>query len=119
MIVKWGRFGKFIACSNYPTCRNTKPYLEKIGVVCPQCDGDLVVRRTRKKRLLYGCSNYPTCQFVSWKRPLPQPCPACGGLLGVNNKKWALCSQCGEQVALDQLPEASDGVSGQPSAVSG
>jgi DNA topoisomerase-1 len=119
MIIKWGRFGKFIACSNYPTCRNTKPCLEKIGVACPQCDGDLVERRTRKKRLFYGCSNYPTCQFISWKRPLPQPCPACGGLLVVNNKKWALCSQCGEQVALDQLPEAGDGVSGQQPAESG
>ena len=118
MIIKWGRFGKFIACSNYPTCRNTKPYLEKIGVVCPQCDGDLVERRTRKKRVFYGCSNYPTCQFVSWKRPLPQPCPACGGLLVVNNKKRALCLQCGEQVALDQLPEAGEGVSGQQLAES-
>ena len=119
MIIKWGRFGKFIACSNYPTCRNTKPYLEKIGVGCPQCDGDLAERRTRKKRLFYGCSNYPTCQFVSWKRPLPQPCPACGGLLVVNNKKWALCSQCGEQVTLDQLPEAGDGLSGRQPADSG
>ena len=103
MIIKWGRYGKFIACSNFPECRNTKPYLEKIGVTCPQCGGDLVEKRSRKKRIFYGCANYPTCNFVSWKKPVSQPCPACGGLLVVKNKQWAQCINCEEQVAMDSL----------------
>lgn len=108
MIIKWGRYGKFIACSNFPTCRNTKPYLEKIGVTCPECGGDLVEKRSRKNRLFYGCSNYPKCRFVSWKRPLPQPCPICGGLLVVKNKQWAQCINCEEQVAMEKLPDESE-----------
>jgi DNA topoisomerase-1 len=105
MIIKWGRYGKFIACSNFPTCRNTKPYLEKIGVTCPKCGGDLVEKRSRKNRIFYGCSNYPECKFVSWKRPLPQPCPVCGGLLVVKNKQWAQCINCQEQVAMEKLSD--------------
>jgi DNA topoisomerase-1 len=103
MIIKWGRYGKFIACSNFPTCRNTKPYLEKIGVSCPECGGDLAEKRSRKKRIFYGCSNYPECNFVSWKKPLPQPCPTCGGLLVMKNKQWAQCINCEEQVEVDKL----------------
>jgi DNA topoisomerase-1 len=103
MIIKWGRYGKFVACSNFPECHNTKPYLEKIGVTCPQCGGDLVEKRSRKKRIFYGCANYPACNFVSWKKPLAQPCPACGGLLVAKNKQWAQCINCEEQVAMDSL----------------
>ncbi|MFQ6058001.1 MAG: type I DNA topoisomerase [Anaerolineae bacterium] len=105
MIVKTGRYGKFIACSNFPACRNTKPYQIKVGVACPECSGDLVEKRTRKGRIFYGCSNYPQCEFATWNRPLPQPCPACGGLLTVKNKEWARCIKCGEQVALARLEE--------------
>jgi DNA topoisomerase I len=105
MILKWGRFGKFIACSNFPTCRNAKPYLEKVGAVCPQCGGDLVERRSRKQRTFYGCVNYPTCKFISWRRPLPQPCPACGGLLVATNKHRAQCLKCGEQVAAEHVTD--------------
>jgi DNA topoisomerase-1 len=108
MILKWGRFGKFIACSNYPTCRNTKPFLEKVGASCPECGGDLVERRSRKGRTFYGCANYPACKFVSWKKPLPQPCPACGGLLVAKSKRWAQCIKCEEQVAIDKLPRVGD-----------
>jgi DNA topoisomerase-1 len=103
MIIKWGRYGKFIACSNFPTCRNTKPYLEKIGVKCPECGGDLVEKRSRRKRIFYGCSNYPECDFVSWKKPLPHPCPVCGGLLVVKNNQWAQCINCEEQVPMEEL----------------
>ena len=107
MVFKYGRFGKFIACSNFPACRNTRPYLEKIGVACPQCGGELVERRSRRGRTFYGCSNYPTCQFVSWKRPLPQPCPACGGLMVVAGKQGAQCTRCGHREAIsDQQPRA-------------
>jgi DNA topoisomerase-1 len=122
MIVKWGRYGKFIACSNYPACRNTKPFQVKIGVACPQCGGDLVEKKTRRRRVFYGCSNYPECEFASWKRPLPQPCPACGGLLVEAGKEQAKCIQCEEQVELEKLKveasvegsEASEGNEGAP-----
>lgn len=82
MVIKRGRYGKFIACSGYPECKNTMPFYEKTGVLCPKCKGDIVVRRTRKGRIFYGCSNYPKCDLTSWKRPLPAPaCPVCGWFL--------------------------------------
>jgi len=102
MIVKWGRYGQFVACSNYPACRNTRPLQVRLGVACPQCGGDLVEKRTRRRRIFYGCSNYPQCTFASWQRPLPQPCPACGGLLVEAGKEWAKCIKCEEQVALEK-----------------
>ncbi len=95
MVIKTGRYGKFIACSNYPKCKNTKPYLEKIGVSCPECGADLVVRRTRKGKIFYGCSRYPQCTFSVWDRPLPKPCPKCGGLVVAKGKKKAQCIRCG------------------------
>ncbi|WP_343425843.1 DNA topoisomerase [Candidatus Amarolinea dominans] len=95
LVFKHGRFGKFIACSNFPTCRNTKPILVKVGVACPECSGELVERKTRRNRLFYGCVNYPKCNFSSWTRPLPTPCPQCGGLLTVATKTTAKCIRCG------------------------
>lgn len=94
LMIRHGRYGKFIGCSNFPDCRHTEPWLEKIGVRCPEDGGDLVERRTRKGRTFYGCANYPECEFTSWKRPLPQPCPNCGGLLVVDGKERATCTQC-------------------------
>lgn len=105
LVVRWGRYGKFISCSNFPKCRHTEPWLEKIGVKCPRDGGDLVERRTRKGRIFYGCENYPDCEFTSWKRPLPQPCPNCGGFLVVANKNEAQCLDCEERTPLNQLPE--------------
>jgi DNA topoisomerase I len=105
LVIRWGRFGKFISCSNFPTCRHTEPFLQKIGVACPKDGGELVERKTRKNRVFYGCSNYPTCDFTSWKRPLPNPCPHCGGLLVVSNKREAQCTVCEQTVLLDQLQE--------------
>ncbi|MFQ5612177.1 MAG: type I DNA topoisomerase [Anaerolineae bacterium] len=104
LVLKHGRFGKFIACSNFPECRNTRPWLEPIGVKCPNDGGELVERRTRRGRIFYGCANYPNCDWSSWKKPLPNPCPVCGGILVVQNRKWAKCLNCEEQVALDNLP---------------
>jgi DNA topoisomerase-1 len=106
LVVRWGRYGKFIGCSNYPTCRHTEPWLEKIGVACPQCGGEIVERKTRRGRIFYGCANYPTCEWTSWKRPLPTSCPVCGALLVVQNKGWAQCIQCEEQVALSEAEGA-------------
>ncbi len=107
MVLKFGRFGKFEACSNFPECRNAKPHLQKLELACPTgCGGQLVERRTKKGRVFYGCSNYPTCDWSSWKRPLPVPCPNCGGLLVQKNRQWAQCLACEEQVELKQLPDA-------------
>lgn len=80
MIIKRGRFGKFIACSAYPECKNTKPFLEEIGVPCPQegCDGQIIQKRSRKGKTFYGCSNFPKCTFASWHKPLNETCSRCG-----------------------------------------
>ncbi len=96
LIVKWGRFGKFISCSNYPECKYTEPFLEKIGVDCPKDGGDIVLRKTRKGRIFYGCVNYPNCDFTSWKKPIKTSCPACGGILVNKNKREFQCLDCDE-----------------------
>lgn len=107
LVIRYGRFGKFISCANFPTCRYTEPWLEKIGVACPKDGGDLVERKTRKGRTFYGCINYPNCDFTSWKRPLPKPCPACNGLLVVANKREAQCTNCSESFLLEEIvPES-------------
>ncbi|MBI3361618.1 MAG: type I DNA topoisomerase [Chloroflexi bacterium] len=103
LIIRWGRYGKFIGCSDFPNCRYTEPWLEKIGVRCPKDGGEIVERKTRKNRIFYGCANYPTCDFTSWKKPLPQPCPNCGGLLVAANRNSAQCTVCEQQTSLDSL----------------
>jgi DNA topoisomerase-1 len=95
MVIKMGRYGKFIACSNYPKCRNTKPYVVKVGVDCPRCGGDLIERKTRKGRVFYGCANYPECDFASWDKPVGQACPECGGLMVEAGKGTIKCLDCG------------------------
>jgi DNA topoisomerase-1 len=101
LVIKAGRYGRFIGCSNYPACNYTAPLVSKIGVLCPKDGGEIVERRSRKGRLFYGCANYPTCDFTSWKRPLPQRCPNCGGLLVAANKTSAECTQCGARVHIE------------------
>ena len=81
MVVKVGRYGKFIACPGYPECKNIKKYVEEVGVKCPKCGGDVIVKRTKKGKAFYGCSNYPTCDFVSWNEPVNERCPNCGDIL--------------------------------------
>ncbi len=103
LVLRWGRYGKFISCSNFPKCRYTEPWLEKTGAKCPKCGGDLVVRRTRRGRIFYGCANYPQCDFTTWKRPLATPCPACGGLLVEARKGVAQCLQCQATFPVDQV----------------
>jgi DNA topoisomerase-1 len=106
LVIRYGRFGKFISCANFPTCRYTEPWLEKIGIACPKDGGDLVEKKTRKGRTFYGCANYPNCDFTSWKRPLKQPCPKCGGLLVYANKREAQCTNCQETFLLETvIPE--------------
>jgi DNA topoisomerase-1 len=103
LVIRYGRFGKFISCANFPTCRYTEPWLEKIGVLCPKDGGELVERKTRKGRTFFGCENYPNCDFTSWKRPLKQPCPKCGGLLVIANKREAQCTNCQESFLLEEI----------------
>ncbi len=106
--IRHGRYGKFIGCTNFPECRYTEPWLERIGVQCPQDGGDIVERRSRRGRVFYGCSNYPECDFTSWKRPLKAPCPNCGGTLVAENRKLASCLRCENQFNRDTLPEAEE-----------
>jgi len=101
LVIKQGRYGKFVGCANYPDCRFTKPLIVRIGVACPRDGGDLAERRTRRGRIFYGCANYPQCDFTSWKRPLPQSCPRCGGLLVLVNKAQAECIVCHERTRID------------------
>jgi DNA topoisomerase I (EC 5.99.1.2) len=103
MVIKVGRFGKFLACSGYPDCKTTRPYLIRTGACCPQCGGELVERTNKKKRVFYGCSNYPQCRFATNYRPLPQPCPQCGKLLVLSEKDGAKCLACGYKVKLSEL----------------
>ncbi len=103
LVIRYGRYGKFISCSGFPTCRYTEPWLEKIGVTCPTDGGDLVERKTRKGRVFYGCMNYPNCDFTSWKRPLAHPCPKCSGLLVIANKREAQCVNCQETFLLEEV----------------
>lgn len=81
MVIKYGPHGKFLACPGFPDCRNTKPYLEKIGVACPLCGKDVVIRKTKKGRKYYGCENNPECEFMTWQKPSEQRCPKCGGFM--------------------------------------
>ena len=96
MVVKYGPHGKFLACPGFPECRNTKPYLEKIGVACPKCGRDIVLKKTKKGRKYYGCEDNPNCDFMSWQKPSREKCPECGGiLLEKGNKLACINEQCG------------------------
>ena len=108
LVIRYGRYGKFISCSGFPECRYTEPWLEKIGVLCPKDHGELAERKTRKGRVFYGCANYPGCDFTSWKRPIAPPCPNCGGLLVIANKREVQCIDCQETFLLENIiPEAT------------
>ncbi len=97
MVIKYGPHGKFLACPGFPDCRNTKPYLEKIGVACPKCGKDIVVRKTKKGRRFYGCEAGPDdCDFMSWQKPYPEKCPKCGGYMVEKGSKIVCAdAQCG------------------------
>jgi DNA topoisomerase-1 len=102
IVVKTGRFGKFLACSGFPECKYTASFQIKTGAKCPECGSELIGKRSKKKRLFYGCSNYPNCRFATNLKPLPQPCPDCGGLLTVYRSKWQKCSSCDYKGKLEQ-----------------
>lgn len=96
MVIKYGPHGRFLACPGFPECRNTKPYLEKIGVSCPKCGKDIVLRKTKKGRKYYGCEDNPDCDFMSWQKPSEKKCPQCGGLMVERgNKLVCVDNGCG------------------------
>lgn len=112
MVIKRGRYGKFLACPNFPKCRNTKPYVEEISARCPKCNSAIAVKYTKKGRKFYGCVNYPECDFISWDMPAEERCPQCGSLMVVKHKKngeeYVACTnrECGYR---QERSEASHG----------
>ncbi|MCA1200334.1 MULTISPECIES: type I DNA topoisomerase [Priestia] len=98
MVFKMGRYGKFMACSNFPECRNTKPIVKEIGVKCPTCEeGNIVERKSKKKRTFYGCDRFPSCEFISWDKPIARKCPKCESLLVEKKQKkgtQVVCTSC-------------------------
>lgn len=95
MVIKHGRFGKFLACTNYPECKGTRSILDKTGIKCPKCNkGDVIIRKSRKGRIFYGCSNYPECDFVSWDKPTGEICDICGSFMVEGTKKTKYKSKC-------------------------
>ena len=108
MVVKHGKFGAFLGCSNYPSCKNTKPLT--MDMKCPKCgEGNVVVKRTKRGKTFYGCSRYPDCDFASWYKPVVQTCPACGSgyLVQKSSKKkgeYLFCPECREEVLKEEVP---------------
>ena len=112
MVIRSGRFGRFLACTRYPECKGRRPLLTKTGASCPRDGGDLVERRSRKGRTFYGCANYPKCDFVLWSKPLTTPCPQCGGLLTAERqqaegKLKGRCSACDWRGEVEEKEPAS------------
>lgn len=106
MVYKLGRFGKFLACSGFPECRNTKPIVKETGVKCPQCEtGQIIERKSKKSRIFYGCNRYPECDFVSWDKPIARPCPKCASLMVEKKRKKqgvsVVCTKCDYQEEAD------------------
>jgi DNA topoisomerase-1 len=111
MVIKTGRFGRFIACTGFPECRKTKPILKKTGVSCPKpdCGGDIVERRAKGRgRSFYGCSNYPECDLILNQQPLPTPCPECAGLMVMKGRNNSACTNCSWQEAILENSESED-----------
>lgn len=112
MVYKLGRFGKFLACSGFPDCRNTKPIVKDIGVTCPSCKtGHVVERRSKKGRVFYGCDRYPECDFVSWDRPSTKPCPVCSSMMVEKRSKQGVklqCTSCDHVEMVEESDEAAE-----------
>ncbi|HYO89187.1 MAG TPA: type I DNA topoisomerase [Candidatus Limnocylindrales bacterium] len=111
LLIRYSWRGKFIGCSGYPDCKHTEPFTEPTGAACPTCGvehgGELVGRQSKRGRTFWGCNRWPACEFVSWKKPLAQPCPTCGGLMVEQSRTRARCTQCGETFPLNQVSEAA------------
>ena len=106
MVIKYGPHGKFLACPRFPDCRNTKPYLEKIGVPCPDCGKEIVIRKTKKGRRYFGCENNPECEFMSWQKPSKEHCPNCGKIMLEKGTRFVCIDEnCG--YVTNEMQEAS------------
>ena len=106
LVYREGRYGRFIGCSKFPKCRYTEQILVKVGVTCQQCgDGDLIEKKTRRGKTFYGCSNYPDCDWTNWKKPIPQPCENCGGVIVQVNQNEAECTKCSTRQAIKKRAE--------------
>ena len=107
MVIKYGRFGKFMACKNYPECKNTKPIVNKVGIKCPRCkDGDILLKKSKRGRSFYGCSSYPECDFVSWDKPSGDFCKECGSYMVekiTKKQNKIICSnkECKNEIVLE------------------
>ena len=113
MVIKSGRYGRFLSCSGFPECRNSRPLVAQVGVPCPECAGDLVERRGgRRNRTFYGCSNYPKCDFTVSRKPLPVPCPECGKLLIASGRNNARCTSCDYRGPIPETEPAEAAVQG-------
>jgi DNA topoisomerase-1 len=108
MVIKTGRFGRFISCTGYPECKTTKPILKETGAICPKDGGKVVERRSKRGRTFYGCANYPACDFVSWDRVMPEPCPICGAYVVAKTKSKTVVLQC----SADKEHEVGNAVDG-------
>ncbi len=109
LVIKHGRFGKFLACSDYPECSYTRSILNKTGIGCPRCDGDIVIRRSRKGRIFYGCSNFPNCNFMTWNEPTDKKCPDCESILVIKKTKTKKLIQCSNNKECKYKEEIKDG----------
>ncbi len=105
LVIKTGRFGKFLACSGFPDCKFTKSYQIKTGARCPECGSELIERINKRKRTFYGCSSYPDCKFATNYKPVPKPCPKCGSLMTAYRQNWARCVKCGHREKLEDKEE--------------
>ena len=94
LVIKFGRYGKFMACPGYPECHNAKPIVKDLGIDCPKCDGQVIERKSKKGRKFYGCSEYPDCDFVSWNKPIKEKCPKCEGVLTEKGSKKGTVVAC-------------------------
>jgi DNA topoisomerase-1 len=110
MVVRSGRFGRFLACTGYPECKTTKPFARGTGAHCPDCGAEIVVKRTKKGKTFYGCSGYPACKFATNRRPVPTPCPQCGKLVVQQGRGKARCLSCGAVAAVDPEGQADESV---------
>lgn len=121
MVIKWGRFGKFLACPGFPDCKNTRPLLVEIGVNCPDCGSPIVERRSRRGRLFYGCSAYPKCEFTAWNRPIERRCPRCGGMMSevVRKTKGTQHTCLDKDCGYSEAAPDSDGAAASPPEESG
>ncbi|WP_028561444.1 type I DNA topoisomerase [Paenibacillus pinihumi] len=109
MVYKMGRFGKFLACSGFPDCRNTKPIIKDIGVTCPKCkEGKIIERRSKKGRIFYGCDQYPGCDYVSWDKPVSKPCPKCGNVMIEKRNRSGGRIQCTGCDHTEELPDEQE-----------